>query len=187
MHLACLVEGSLLSMCTSSLMDAPASPVQPPLVLKLDRGPRPYQGGSSFPRRREWGRRVADLAAAVTLLAITLPVMALAALAIRLESPGPILRREAHVGQGGRVFHLMTFRSTRGHGAQGEAAAGEAALTRVGQLLQPPRIDQLPILFNLLRGDMTLIGPAPRRHDAARPRGVAPLARPGVSGWAAQN
>lgn len=139
---------------------------------------RPHDGHGS-PRRRSMMRRAADIAAAIALLTITFPLMVLVALAIRIESRGPVFLREAHLGDSGRVFTLLTFRCARWSGALEPSVP-----TQVGRLLQRPRIDQLPVLFNLLRGEMTLIGPPPVRLSGSGPRAVVPAATPGLSGWA---
>ena len=141
--------------------------------------PRDGHGG---PRRGALARRAADFAAAVALLAITLPVLVLTAIAIRLESPGPVLAREAYLGEGGRAFTVLTFRCECWRG-NFEASAP----TRVGWLIQRVRIDQLPVLFNLLRGEMTLVGPAPAPLTGTGPRAVMPASRPGLTGWASLN
>lgn len=142
------------------------------LALRLEPTGRARPGGGGLPRRRAAGRRAIDVAVSAALLAVTLPLLALAALAVRLDSPGPVLLGEPHLGEGGRVFRLLSFRCTE---------AGGGSPTRVGGLLHPPRIDQLPVLFNLLLGDMTLVGPAPMPLGA--PGGTA--GRPGLTGWAA--
>ncbi|WP_161993614.1 sugar transferase [Muricoccus nepalensis] len=146
---------------------------RPALALRLEPTGHARPGGGGLPRRRAAGRRAIDVTVSAALLAVTLPLLALAALAVRLDSPGPVLLGEPHLGEGGRVFRLLSFRCTEG--------AGGAALTRVGGLLRPPRIDQLPVLFNLFLGDMTLVGPAPVPLGA--PGGTA--GRPGLTGWAA--
>ncbi|MBI0537365.1 hypothetical protein D9599_17515 [Roseomonas sp. KE2513] len=149
------------------------------MILMLNGTAHQSHDGHGAPRRRSMARRATDIAAAIALLAITFPLMVLAALAIRIESPGPILLREAHLGEGGRVFTLLTFRCVRWSGALQPPVP-----TQVGRLLQRPRIDQLPVLFNLLRGEMTLIGPPPARLSGSGPRAVVPAATPGLSGWA---
>ena len=148
--------------------------------MALDTGPGATAGGDGHSRPKSRRCRAADVTVAVALLAFTFPVLTLAALAVRLEGPGPVLRRRPHVGADGRVFQLLTFRST-----SLPTQDGAPRTTRVGRVLQPPRIDQLPVLFNLLRGDMTLVGPAPVPHHAAGTRSATPTDPPGVTGWAA--
>ena len=165
-------------LCSSPPLIPAVTVSQRPLILMLDGTAHRPRDGHGAPRRGEMARRAVDLAAAITLLAITLPLMALAALAIRLESPGPVLMREACLGEGGHVFTLLTFRCVHWSGALEPPAP-----TRVGRLLQRPRIDQLPVLFNLLRGEMTLIGPPPAALSGSGPRAVVPAATPGLTGW----
>ena len=110
---------------------------------------------------------------AVALLGLTLPLSLLVVLALRLQG-GPVLWREPQEGRGGRRFDLLAFRSTA------PGPYGRPVPTRLGRLLRPARIDQLPVLLNLLRGDMTLVGPAPGSGEA-RP---ASRRRPGLTGWA---
>ncbi|HEY8613071.1 MAG TPA: sugar transferase [Roseomonas sp.] len=134
-------------------------------------------------------RRGIDLTAGMALLVLTLPLFLVTALAIRLNGPGPVFRAEPHLREDGRTFLLLAFRSlTAG------PTGGGAGLTGLGRLIEMIRLDQLPILLNLLRGDLTLIGPSPEpltgrsRHvpenwaaDAALPM------KPGLSGWCAVN
>jgi len=143
-------------------------------------------------------RRGIDIAGSLALVVLTLPVSLIAALAIRLDSPGPVLYRQERVGQGGRVFTLYKFRSMRvdaeASGAPLWAAKGDPRVTRVGRFLRLTRIDEIPQVLNVLRGDMALVGPRPER-----PAFVATLAaaiphyedrhrvRPGITGWAQVN
>ena len=159
-----------------SLANAVRPGAEPAIALHLQTGPDSPQGGSEVPRRRTMLRRAADVAVALALLALTGPLMLLTALAVRLDSPGSVLVGLPHLGQGGRVFRLLTFRCSQ------EAAFGRTAPSRVAALIQPPRIDQLPVLLNLLRGDMTLIGPAPVKVGIAL-HGAPMMGTPGISGW----
>ena len=140
-------------------------------------------------------QRLLDLVASSVLLLLALPVMLLAALMIRLESGGPVLYRQERVGQHGRTFDMLKFRSMRTDAEQdGQArwaSAADARVTRVGHFLRRHRIDELPQLLNVLRGDMSLVGPRPER-----PCFVATLShklphynlrhsvKPGITGWA---
>jgi lipopolysaccharide/colanic/teichoic acid biosynthesis glycosyltransferase len=103
-------------------------------------------------------RRLVDLAVVVPLLVLLAPAMALIALLVRRDSPGPVLYVPAMVGQGGRLFPLLRFRTMR-PGSSG--ATPEARLTRVGRVLRNSSLDHLPMLLNVLFGDMTLVGPRP--------------------------
>ena len=149
---------------------------QPPdLRVPVGQEPGRFSGGSPPPRGS--ALRAADLGVAGALLLLTLPLSLLVALALRLEAPGPVLRREPRIGRAGRRFDLLTFRSTT------EGPFRRPVPSRVGRLIRPARIDQLPVLLNLLRGDMTLVGPAPAPVPAAREVPPAAAPRPGISGW----
>jgi len=107
--------------------------------------------------------RVADLLIAAVLIALSLPLMAIVALAIKLDSPGPTLsKREQWGGQGSR-YQLFRFR-TEGHTQQESRFRNHPPVTRIGALLCRMRIDSLPQLFNVLRGDLTIVGRG-RRPD----------------------
>lgn len=142
-------------------------------------------------------KRVFDLATALCVLALAWPFMLLVALAIRLESgPGqPILYQQQRVGARGEVFALSKFRSMRTDaerdGVARWATRDDDRVTRVGRIIRKARLDELPQLVNVLRGEMSLIGPRPER-----PQFVAELAekihyynlrhcvKPGLAGWA---
>ncbi|MHB8418013.1 MAG: exopolysaccharide biosynthesis polyprenyl glycosylphosphotransferase [Myxococcales bacterium] len=140
-------------------------------------------------------KRAFDLAAAALLLVFAAPVMALAALAVRLGSRGPILYRQERLGRDGRPYTLVKFRTMR---TDAEAATGpvwaqerDPRVTRVGAFLRRSRLDELPQLFNVLGGSMSLVGPRPEREFfAGHLRERIPLfdlrlaAKPGVTGWA---
>jgi len=141
--------------------------------------------------------RALDLAASVLLLLVTLPVMAVAALAIKLEEGwrAPVLYRQMRIGYGGRTFELLKFRSMRTDAeANGEARWAEKndpRVTRVGTVIRKIRVDELPQILNVMRGEMRFVGPRPER-----PQFVAELAekipyymqrhcvKPGITGWA---
>ena len=107
-------------------------------------------------------RRVVDLLAAGAALLVLAPVLVATAVAVRLSSPGPVLFRQARAGRGGRPFMLLKFRTMRdGAHGPGVTRAGDARLTRVGAWLRRWKIDELPQLLNVLRGEMSLIGPRP--------------------------
>ena len=96
------------------------------------------------------------------LFVLLAPLIALAALLIRRDSSGPVLYVPAVVGQHGRLFPLLRFRTMR---IEGTTASPDERLTRVGRVLRNYSIDHLPMLFNLLVGDLTLIGPRPMERD----------------------
>ncbi|HEY3176035.1 MAG TPA: sugar transferase [Candidatus Polarisedimenticolia bacterium] len=107
-------------------------------------------------------RRLADITVSALLLALLSPVLILAALAVRLDSRGPALFRQTRVGKGGLPFTMFKFRSMRveaGHSPVTMGGRRDRRVTRVGAFLRDSKIDELPQLFNVLRGEMTLIGP----------------------------
>lgn len=140
-------------------------------------------------------RRGFDIAASLGLLLATLPVTLLTALAIRLDSPGPVFYRQERVGLDGRAFTLVKFRSmvvdAEAAGSPRWANKRDSRITRVGRVLRLFRIDEIPQAINVLKGDMAMIGPRPERpafvdqlvqqipHYADRHR-----VRPGITGWA---
>ena len=112
-------------------------------------------------------RRFVDLIIARALIIFTLPFMAIVALAIKLDSFGPVLYRQERVGLNGRRFTLLKFRSMINNaepdGQPVWAAQRDIRITRVGRFIRCTRIDELPQLFNVLCGDMSLVGPRPER------------------------
>jgi lipopolysaccharide/colanic/teichoic acid biosynthesis glycosyltransferase len=139
--------------------------------------------------------RALDAALAAALLAITSPLLALAALAIRLESRGPVFYRQLRVGRDGEPFQLWKLR-TMVPGAEAMGAGiyvleGDTRITRVGRLLRRFSLDELPNLVNVLRGEMAVVGPRPtvqeqvdRYTDRQRRRLEV---KPGITGWAQIN
>ncbi|MEK7996453.1 MAG: sugar transferase [Planctomycetota bacterium] len=119
--------------------------------------------------------RVRDLLIVSVLLLLLSPVQLLCALAVRRSSPGPILFRQRRLGLHGRPFHLLKFRSMI-HNApdlrnpDGSAYTGDddPRVTRIGRFLRKTSLDELPELFNVLRGDMSLVGPRPDQVDQIR-------------------
>jgi lipopolysaccharide/colanic/teichoic acid biosynthesis glycosyltransferase len=105
--------------------------------------------------------RLGDIAFACVLLTFTLPLLLIVALAIRLESPGPVLERQACIGAGGRRFQMLKFR-TEICGSSGAAPGWAISSTTTGRFLQYTRIEYLPQLLNLLRGDLSILDPQKR-------------------------
>jgi len=140
-------------------------------------------------------RRALDIVVAGAALVLTAPLLALAMLAIRLESPGSAIYRQRRVGKDARPFDLFKLR-TMVDGAEHLGAglavnAGDTRITRVGAFLRRTSLDELPNLFNVLRGHMSLIGPRPTlpvqvAQYTARQRGRLSV-KPGITGWAQVN
>lgn len=136
--------------------------------------------------------RAADLAIAVAGLVLVSPILLAAAIAIRLESRGPVIYRQRRVGRDGVIFDLFKLRTMR-QGADpvgvGTAVTAEdPRVTRIGRLLRRFSLDELPNLFNVLRGEMRIVGPRatlPAQVELYTPRQRRRLdLRPGVTGWA---
>jgi len=140
-------------------------------------------------------KRMVDIVLSVAGILLTLPLMGLIVLAIRLDSRGPALFHQERVGQGGRIFVLAKFRSMsvdaeRQSGAVW-ASVYDPRVTRVGRVLRKTRLDELPQLFNVLRKEMSFIGPRPERPEFVQilrqriPFYIERLSvQPGLSGWA---
>lgn len=141
---------------------------------------------------KRWGEAVV----AGVLIVLTAPLALLTALFVRLSSPGPVLYRQTRVGLDGRTFELLKWRTMR---ADAEKASGpvwatgenDPRVTPLGRFMRKVRLDEVPQLWNVLRGDMSFVGPRPERpHFVARLREVIPFyderhsVRPGITGWA---
>jgi lipopolysaccharide/colanic/teichoic acid biosynthesis glycosyltransferase len=136
--------------------------------------------------------RAADVALAGLGLVVTSPLLAAAALAIKIEDGGPVLSRQRRVGKDGRDFDVLKLRSmvvgAERHGARFAVDRGDARITRVGRILRRASIDELPQLWNVVRGDMSVIGPRPTlryqvdRYTERQRRRLD--VRPGLTGWA---
>ena len=140
-------------------------------------------------------KRVFDVLSASVLILLSAPLMLLTALAIRLESPGPVLYRQERVGLFGRVFNVVKFRSMRTDaekdGVPRWATAGDSRVTRVGRIIRKIRVDELPQLFSVLAGSMSMVGPRPERPYFVEQLtqeipfyAVRHSVKPGVTGWA---
>jgi sugar transferase (PEP-CTERM system associated) len=140
-------------------------------------------------------KRLFDIAGAVVLIVVSLPIMVLTALAIKLESPGPVLYRQERVGLGSKPFNVVKFRSMRTDaekdGVPRWATAADSRVTRIGRVIRKLRIDELPQLFGVLKGDMSLVGPRPERPYFVDQLtqdipfyAVRHSVKPGVTGWA---
>ena len=140
-------------------------------------------------------KRVFDIVFATGLIFLTLPIMLVTAILIRMESCGPIIYRQERVGLRGRLFNVIKFRSmctdAEKDGQPRWAAAGDSRVTRVGRVIRKLRIDELPQLFTVLFGQMSLVGPRPERaYFVDRLTQEIPFyavrqnVKPGVTGWA---
>ena len=154
-----------------------------------------FSDGFRVSRITRWLKRGIDLGLSVLLALVSAPFMLLTAIAIALESGFPVLYCQERVGENGRTFTLCKFRSMRMDaeevGGPVWARAGDDRVTRVGRFIRKTRLDELPQLWNVVRGNMSFVGPRPER-----PFFVAELAKaipfyqqrhvvkPGITGWA---
>jgi len=140
-------------------------------------------------------KRAFDVTAALSLLLLTLPIMLATALAILFESGGPVVYRQERIGLRGRRFTVFKFRSMAQDAERGGevrwAVARDPRVTRVGRIIRRLRIDELPQLFNVLRGEMSFVGPRPERPEFVDLlTGQIPFyavrhsVKPGLTGWA---
>ena len=144
---------------------------------------------------REHGKRALDLAVSFLALALLWPVLALIAIAIKWDSRGPVFYRQERIGRGGRPFALWKFRSMGvgmdHHGAGALVERNDARITRVGAVIRKLSLDEIPQLFNVVSGDMSIVGPRPglryqaEAYDEVQRRRL--LVLPGATGWAQVN
>jgi sugar transferase (PEP-CTERM system associated) len=140
-------------------------------------------------------RRAANLAVALIGLIVALPVLPLVALAVKLSSPGPVFYRQKRVGRGGEIFYCYKFRTMR-QDAEADTGAtwatdNDPRITRIGKFLRSSRLDEIPQLWCVLKGDMHFVGPRPERPEFVEwlskeipYYGVRHTVRPGITGWA---
>jgi sugar transferase (PEP-CTERM system associated) len=142
-----------------------------------------------------FGRRVLSLLVSTALLVLVLPLLPLIALLIKLTSPGPVLYRQKRVGRNGKVFFCYKFRTMR---ADAEADTGptwagddDPRITKIGHILRSSRLDEIPQLWNVFKGDMGFVGPRPERPEFVEwlsreipYYNLRHLVRPGLTGWA---
>lgn len=153
---------------------------------------------SSGFRRGWWTRtfkRAFDVVVSALMFVIALPAMVLVALAVKATSRGQVLYQQDRVGEGGRVFEIYKFRSMRADAEAGTGAVwarpDDPRVTPIGRFLRRSRLDELPQLWNVLRGDMSFVGPRPERPEFVGRLteqipfyGVRHFVRPGLTGWA---
>lgn len=137
-------------------------------------------------------KRPLDLVIAVPAAIVTVPVLALAAVLIKVDSPGPVLFRQARVGRGLTEFTTLKLRTMReGNAAEGQVLADNPDVTRVGRGLRRLKIDELPQLYNVILGDMSLVGPRPflpqQIQEVDENGRYRFLVRPGLTGLAQTN
>ncbi|MFC9778793.1 sugar transferase [Paenibacillus chitinolyticus] len=144
-----------------------------------------------------YAKRISDFLLALIGIVLSLPIMLVVALAIRLESPGSVFFMQERVGQHGRLFKIIKFRSmtmdAEKNGAQW-AQKNDSRVTRVGKFIRKTRLDEIPQFINVLKGDMSLIGPRPERpvfteqFNEEIPGFINRLeVKPGITGWAQVN
>ena len=154
-----------------------------------------YGQGFVQGRMRRWIKRTFDIVCAGVLLLATLPIMAIAMVLIAIDSPGPVLYRQERVGCRGRAFTCLKLRSMRidaeGDGVARWATSDDDRITRVGGFIRKTRIDELPQLISVLRGEMSLVGPRPERPSFVRELtdqipfyDIRHSIKPGLTGWA---
>jgi Undecaprenyl-phosphate glucose phosphotransferase len=195
---AIMAQLRALDVDVSVLSDAigftiPQSPVSYPAgIPAFDLMRRPISGWPSV------AKRVLDIGLSLLALAFLSPLLAMIAVAIKLESPGVVLFRQKRLGFNGETFHIYKFRSMRSDASDADAQVlvtrGDSRVTRVGKFIRRTSIDELPQLWNVLIGDMSLVGPRPhalkaKAADRLYDEVVAEYAvrhrvKPGITGWA---
>lgn len=191
---------------TSQLVQGPQSPIMllPQARELILASARFVEDGERLmlaihPRACQWPwpviKRLADVILSLVGLVVLSPVWAAVAVAIRLDSPGPVIFRQARVGERGRIFDVLKFR-TMVENAEAKtgaviAAENDPRITRVGRWLRALRLDELPQLINVLRGEMSLIGPRPERPEfeaefrkTIEGYDLRHLVKPGITGLA---
>jgi exopolysaccharide biosynthesis polyprenyl glycosylphosphotransferase len=152
----------------------------------------------SLDRSQRIAKRTADLFVAIFLLILTAPLMLLTAIAIRCDSPGAVLYRQERVGYRGRRFLVLKFRSmvlnAEKNGKAIWATERDPRVTRVGRVIRLTRIDELPQLLNVIRGEMSMVGPRPERPVFVEQLNLVIPSydarhnfKPGITGWAQVN
>jgi Undecaprenyl-phosphate glucose phosphotransferase len=170
----------------SSLIGNPAFSVNPSLSIEIQRSPLSHL--------EQFGKRIVDIVGASVAIVFLAPLMLLTAVAIKLESPGPVMFRQQRSGFNAKRFQIFKFRSMTvmedGEVVR-QATRNDSRVTRFGRILRSSSIDELPQLFNVLLGDMSLVGPRPHAvaHDDEYGRIIADYAfrhhvKPGITGWA---
>jgi Undecaprenyl-phosphate glucose phosphotransferase len=170
-------------------------------LSRMANAPLSQVSGIEEDERRAFHKRVQDLIIAVLAMAVAAPVMAIVAVAIRLDSPGPILFRQRRHGFNNEAITVWKFRSMRveatDHTAKRQVEKNDTRVTKVGRFIRKTSLDELPQIFNVLTGEMSLVGPRPHpigmmTAGEESQRLVAEYAwrhrmKPGITGWAQIN
>jgi sugar transferase (PEP-CTERM system associated) len=154
-----------------------------------------FSEGFRSSRLQDLAKRILDITIALTGLVVLAPVMVLIAIAVRLSSSGPVLYHQQRVGRQGRVFVLHKFRSMHANAERESGAvwaqSGDSRVTSIGRFLRRTRLDEIPQMWNVLWGDMSLVGPRPERPEFVKSLtvqipyyGQRHIVRPGLTGWA---
>lgn len=151
-------------------------------------------GIRSFLPLEHAAKRVLDILMAIVILTISAPISLLVAIIIRLTSRGPVIFSQNRIGRGGQVFKLFKFRSMAHDESDRDeqwASVNDPRVTWIGRIIRPTRIDEIPQAFNVLRGDMSFVGPRPEQPKLAEKLGqslpfykVRTMVKPGITGWA---
>ncbi len=169
------------------------------LLEALDPSWMIYSDGFRVGRRLNGAvKRLIDIVVSLIFVIFLSPLLVLVALAVRLDSPGPVFYTQERVGRGARVFKIYKFRSMRQdaekNGVSQWAAENDPRITRIGAFLRKTRIDEIPQVLNVLKGDMSFIGPRPERpmfvdslNKEIRYYSERARVRPGITGWAQIN
>ncbi len=154
-----------------------------------------FSDGFKYGVLRVYSKRLFDIIASLLLLLFSLPVIVVTIIAIFLEDKGPILYRQVRVGENWKLFQVLKFRSMRvdaeGDGQAQWAMKNDSRITRVGSIIRKLRIDELPQIVNVLRGDMSFVGPRPERpvfveqlSESIDYYSERHRVKPGITGWA---
>jgi exopolysaccharide biosynthesis polyprenyl glycosylphosphotransferase len=175
-----------VSFAEAALQRIPLALVRPSTLI--------FEEGFRVSRATRAAKRMVDLAGAAALLVVLAPVMLLVALVVLVSDGAPVLYVQERTGQGGRTYRIRKFRTMRRDAEQRGAAwatDGDPRVLPAGRFLRKARLDELPQLWNVLRGDMSLVGPRPEREVFLRDLKaryplfrLRELAKPGLSGWA---
>lgn len=183
------------------LIDQDEATAQAAAVAHLGDAPLAPVGRPIDPDRKAVAKRVQDLVVGIPMLVLASPLLVLAALAVRLDSPGPIFFKQHRHGFNNEEILVWKFRTMRHDAADSRAerqvSAGDDRVTRVGRILRKTSVDELPQLLNVIRGEMALVGPRPhaigmKTGEVQSAQLVAEYAhrhriKPGLTGWAAVN